>query len=483
MRVLGARTAGRAVPIFLCLALLVIAAPAAALAAAPFTRAFTDDVWFTGSSQGNANWVARTSATGAKLVLLEVDWSSVAPTAPPAGANLASPAAPNYDFSGLDGRIKEFSGSGVAVALLVTDAPSWAEGPGGSADLRARGAWEPNPTAFGEFATALARRYSGTYPDPMRPGRTLPRVRYFQAWAEANFIVHLAPQWQQQGGKLVATGPLIYRKMLNAFYSGVKSVQPSDFVVTTGFGPYGDPPGVCPPSEAGNGCRIPPAEFARDLLCLSGHSLQPQSCPDPAHFDALAMDPYEVGAPSLPAYNADDVTAPDLWKLTRVLNKAVSVGTAMPRAHKQLWVTEFSYDSRPPNPTGVSLATQAHWLEQAFYIFWKQGVSTAVWYLVSDQTGTNYKAEYYSGVYFANGARKPSFEAFRFPFVVSGSTVWGISPRSGPVLIQRQQGRRWTTLLRLHASAGGVFVHSISARLTGNFRAVADLETSLVWHR
>src|SRR5207248_1147368 len=112
-------------------------------------------------------------------------------------------------------------------------------------------------------------------------------------------------------------------------------------------------------------CRMRPIMFTRGLLCLSGQSLRSKPCPDPAHFDAIAIDPYEVGNPSTRAVNVDDVSVPDLGKLTRVVRKAVSAGRALPRRPKQLWVTEFGYDSNPPNPTAVSLATQARWLDQA----------------------------------------------------------------------------------------------------------------------
>jgi hypothetical protein len=313
-------------------------------------------------------------------------------------------------------------------------------------------------------------------------------VRYFQAWAEANFSIHLAPQWVKSGGGWAPAAPTIYRNLLNAFYAGIKSVHSDNLVITTGFGPYGDlQPGTCTNGIQGTGCRIPPAMFARELVCLHGRAMRAEACPSPAHFDAMAIDPYEVGGPTTHAANADDVSVPDLGKLTRIVNKAVPLGRALPRGHKQLWVTEFGYDSNPPNPGGVSLATQARWLEQALYTFWSQGVSTAVWYLIRDQAPAFDSLHYYTGLYFFNGAPKPSFEAFRFPFVVLPSgrklNAWGISPRSGTVAVQRQQGRSWTTLFRTRVSAGGTFVRGISASLHGNFRAVVGDESSLVWSR
>ena len=458
--------------------------PAPANAAQPLTTGLTDDVWFGGAPA----WVSRAESARAGLILLELDWASAEPSRPPTNVDPADPRGPEFSFSQYDAVVRELASSGLKLAFLVTDAPRWAEAPGGPANFEADGAWKPNAAALGQFAAALARRYSGSYPDPLVPGQTLPRVHDFQAWAEANFSVHLAPQWTRQGRSWAPTGPSLYRGLLNAFYAGIKSVRSDDSVITTGFGPYGDQAGGCPGSQGvGAGCRMRPALFARELLCLHGEGLAPESCPSPAHFDVLASDPYQVSSPTTPAYNIDDVSSPDLGKLTRELNQAVRLGRALPRGKKQLWVTEFSYDSNPPNPFAVSLATQARWLEEAFYFFWKQGVSTVGWYLLRDQTATFKPNAYYSGLFYYDGVAKPAFEAFRFPFVVwpSGSraTVWGIAPRSGRLAVEHRVRAKWKTLFTLRVSAGSTFARTITGGLRGSFRAVVAAESSLVWSR
>jgi hypothetical protein len=199
----------------------------------------------------------------------------------------------------------------------------------------------------------------------------------------------------------------------------------------------------------------------------------------------MAIDPYEVGGPGTHAMNIDDVSVPDLGKLTRIQNRAVSVGRALPGRHKQLWVTEFGYDSNPPNPGGVSLTRQAMFLEQAMYTFWQEGVSTAVWYLIRDQAAGFAQNTYYTGLYFYNGTAKPVVEAFRFPFLLwpSGThnQVWGIAPHSGSLVVQRKVGNSWKTLFHTGVSAGNVFTRNVSAGLHGSFRAMVGGETSLVW--
>jgi hypothetical protein len=485
MSLLGAHRSVRAgaAACALLSAFVLLANAPVARAARPLTTALTDSVWF----DGGPSWFQKTIATRARVALLEVDWLSVEPSAPAPGVNPTDPSGPQFRFAYLDAVVRQLAANGIAPAFLVSDAPAWAEAAGGPTLFETAGAWKPNAVAYGQLAAALAERYSGSYPDPLNAGVALPRVRYFQAWAEANFSVHLAPQWTRSGNHWTPTGPVLYRSLLNAFYAGVKGVHSDDVVITTGFGPYGDPPGSCGNREVGNGCRMRPAMFARELMCLKGAALQPEACPTPAHFDALAMDPYQVASPTTPAFNADDISSADLGKLTRIVAKAVGVGRALPRAHKQLWVTEFSYDSNPPNPTGVSLATQARWLEEAFYVFWKQGVSTVVWYLLRDQTARYEPNGYYSGVFYYNGVAKPAFEAFRFPFVVwpikRRATVWGISPQSGRLLIQRRGRSSWKTLFTLRVSSGSVFTRTIPATLRGSFRAVVAGESSLAWSR
>lgn len=457
--------------------------PATAGASRSITRAVTDNIWFAGESQPYSPqyWVTKTTASGARIVLIELDWESVAHNAPTAGSP-TSPGNPGYDFAGyMDPVVQMLSRAGLQVDLLITDAPSWAEAPGGPARFMARGAWKPNAHALGQFAQAVAARYSGHFDG-------LPRVPYLQAWAEANFDVHLAPQWVQSGGRWVPYAPGMYRTMLNEFYNGVKAGDPSASVITTGFGPFGDSPGGCRNGEVGPGCRMPPAAFARNLLCLSG-SLKPLPCPAPAHFDVMAADPYEVGSPTTHAIGTDNISAPDLGRISQPMMKAVATGRALPHAKKRLWVTEFSYDSKPANPYGLSPATQAKWLEESYFVFWEQNVNTAVWYLLRDEA-PSYKASpssYFSGIYLYNGRPKPSLRAMQFPFVVMpwGKRVnaWGIAPTGGTVLVQKKTGRSWRTLYRQHAAPGGVFVRRVSKKLHGKFRAKVGRNISLIWSR
>jgi hypothetical protein len=455
-------------------AILAFADRADAAPPATFTTGFADPIYLNPLT-ANA-WFDRTRAAGAQVVLLPVNWAGIAPQPPASGTDPSDPANPGYDWTTLDAAVRGATAHGLTVAFSVASSggPSWADGPNRPASA-VPGTWRPNASAFGAFARALARRYSGSF----NPGTgTLPRVRYYQGWGEPNLGDHLAPQWIRANGRWVPESPVIYRGLLNAFYSGVKSVDRSDVVISAGTAPFGDPPG---------GQRIPPAEFVRELLCLHGWGLKPEPCPHPAHFDILAHHPYSIGGPTQPAINPDDVSVPDMWKLTRALKAAERSGRVLPRGPKRVWVTEFSWDSRPPDPNGVPVMKRARWLEDAFYILWKQGVDTITWYLIADQLPVpNYGSTYQSGIYFANGRPKPGLEAFRFPFVVASGargrdSVWGDPPTSGTVLVQARRGRHWSTILRFHARTRRVFLQLIKLRGRPQLRARIGGQTSLSW--
>jgi hypothetical protein len=171
-----------------------------------------------------------------------------------------------------------------------------------------------------------------------------------------------------------------------------------------------------------------PALFWRTLLCLNGQRLRPAPCSDPAHFDIAAHNPIDASGPNVGAQNIDDISTPDLGRLKRILSRARRTGRSQPAGRKPLWATEFWWDSNPPDPNGVSVQTQAHWLEQALYLFWKQGVKRAVWFQIRDQPPVpDYASTYQTGLFQLDGTPKLAYQAFRFPFVADRlrRRLWG----------------------------------------------------------
>ncbi len=451
----------------------LVATPALAGAPPPLQIGFSDGIF---TSQAGPVWLGRAAAAGADVVRIDIGWVAPDTQRRPRGFNAENPASPFYDFKESDAAVEAATSHNLRVILTFTGAPPWAEGPHPPKQA-APGSWEPRPRAIREYAIALARRYSGRFPDPGDPLRTLPRVWAFQLWNEPNLSLYLAPQWQGNRPE----SPLLYRAMLNAFYSGIKSVDRGALVVTAGTAPFGD--------AGPGGQRIMPAFFWRVVLCQqqSRGLLASTHCSDPPHFDVLAHHPYSVGEPSTKALNPDDVSIPDMWKLARILRAAERDGDALPRIHHPLWVTETGYNTRPPNPQGVPVAEDARWLDQTLELLWSQGVSLVDWYLIVDQPpGQSYFDSSQSGVYYADGSPKPALAAFRFPVYAwrAGDEVevWGRSPAQGELSIDTASaGGRWHAVDALSLAAHATFITHFIDTSEVTVRAATAGETSLAW--
>jgi len=412
--------------------------------------------------------LARIRATGASVVRIPVEWRYIVSADPPVGFDATDPASSVYDFSAVDAAVRDTVAAGLDPLLVITRAPSFAEAPA-RWPYAYPGSWAPNPVAFAQFATGVARRFSGTFPDPLEPGRALPRVRLFEAWNEPNLARYLEPQWVVERGKWRAFSPLVYRQLLNGFYAAVKAVEPSDVVIAGGVAPNGDPDGVG---------RMTPLRFLRALLCLEagGHA----GCPDPPHFDVLAFHPLSFENPDRQAYSSQDVAISDIAKVTTLLAAAEHAGTALPRAHKALWVTELNWESDPPSATGVPNRLQAAWISRALHRLWIAGTQLVDWQFLIDPypgvqlatpTGGMIQVSRPAGLYSAGtggdlrlAEPKPFLRGFSFPFDPlrvdsSHVRVWALlmRPRQ-PVLLQRQTsaGGAWRTIARLHANRAGV---------------------------
>jgi hypothetical protein len=458
----------------LAFAVSAILVPPSAWAARPLALGFSDSA-FTGPE--GAFWLQRSASAGAGYVRINIGWPAPNTPAKPAGFDARNPADPHYNFTAADAAIRRASALGLRILANFTGAPEWAEGPGIPPGAPP-GSWRPDLGALRDYAIALGRRYSGRFPDPANPGHTLPRVAAFQVWNEPNLNQYLNPQWVGTN----ATAPTMYRAMLNAFYAGLKSVDPSALVVTAGTAPFGDP--------EPDGARIMPALFWRDVLCLrktSAGGLAGTACPDPAHFDVLAHDMYSWGSPSTHALWPDDVAIPDVGKLTRVLRAAERTGRALPRLRHPLWITEVGYNSKPPNPFGVPVARQANWLAETLAELWREGASAVFWEQVGDQPPVpNYGTTSQSGVYYLDGQPKPALAAFRFPLVAwrtpgSSVDVWGRSPARGRLEIQEKAGARWRTLRVISVGRGSTFLERIGGTQGTELRARVVGDASRVW--
>lgn len=433
--------------------------------------------------------MTRIRETGATVVRIPVDWRDVVAPDPPPGFEAANPASPDYAFAPIDAAVLSAVSAGLTPLLVVSHAPAFAEAPH-RWPYAYPGSWAPSPGALAEFATALARRYDGSFPDLLAPGAVLPRVSLFQAWNEPNLARYLEPQWVAVDGRWSAFSPLLYRQMLNAFYAGVKSVQPAATVLAAGVAPDGDPEGTG---------RMAPVRFLRALLCVPADGRSPgagragASCPEPAYFDVLDFHPLSVGNPDVPAPSSLEVAISDAGKITGLLRQAERLHTALPAGAKQVWVTELNWESAPQSPQGVPADLQASWISRALHRLWVAGVSLVAWQFLVDPypgvraaTPTGGGVEYPrpAGLYSAgvdgnpeSAKPKPFLRGFTFPFDPLRVNkrqvrVWALLMHPGqPVLLQRQtRGGAWRTVVHLHAGRNAVLNVLVAMRGAAHLR-------------
>jgi hypothetical protein len=411
--------------------------------------------------------------SGAEIMRVTAYWHIIAPQTEPETWTPTDPYDPNYNWTSIDREVVLAHNAGLEPMVQVYNAPRWAQGCDSGPDSPC----DPDPVAMGQFAKALATRYSG-----LEPG--LPRVRYWEPQNEPNLSFFFNPQFRN--GKPVS--PEIYRALLNRFAANVKSVHADNIVVTAGFAPLERP-----------GASIGPLEFVRRLLCMRGRA-KPRpipGCNAKATFDVLATNPYTTGGPTHKAAGADDVSLGDLPEMRRLLRAAEAAGRIKSDLDPvPFWVTEFGWDTRPPDPGGLPPKIHARWTAEAMYRAWLAGVSAFFWYQIrdDDREGRPHNETVQSGLYLrgrtpAGDRPKLALKAFRFPFVAFGSKrgvrVWGRTRDSEParVAIEARNGGGWRRIGFAQADRDGVFHKLIRSRVgrskNGSIRARVGSERSV----
>jgi hypothetical protein len=394
----------------------------------------------------------RVKAAGTRAVRLVMFWRFVAPDGTssqrPAGFVASDPGSIGYKWGSIDSQVVLAKQNGLEPIISIQLVPGWAE----RSAQGSPGTRSPDLDELAGFVRAAAVRYGGAFSG-------LPRVRYWQAWNEPNLSIFLSPQ-----------SPDLYRRMVNRFAGAVRSVHADNVVVAGGLAPFGFP-----------GTAVPPLQFMRELLCVSEGATPRPTCGDKIAFDVWSHHPYTTGGPTRKAQNPDDASLGDLPEMRRVLEAAIRAGHVESRGKVRFWVTEFSWDSSPPDPIAIPTRLHARWVSEALYRMWQAGVSLVTWFSLRDEALA--ESEFQSGLYlrrgpgYASATAKLSLRAFRFPFVAfpsrGGVLVWGRTPagRPGAVLVERKTGKSWTLVRRLTTNRYGIFSRRFAGRMTGPLRA------------
>jgi hypothetical protein len=470
------------------LALLAVAAPPAVASRTQESTFQDDNHLIYATNDVVANTMDRLKALGADRLRITVLWSAIAPdlgsTSKPAGFDGADPgdyppgAWDNYD------RVVQYAADrGLALNFNITiPGPLWAMGASPRGDIANR--YAPSAAEFGDFVRAVARRY--------------PQVNYWTIQNEPNQPGWLDPQWVRSGKRWVEAAPSAYRGMVDAAWSALQDTGHGSDTILIG---ETAPKGV---SVRGITRALSPGRFIKRLFCLDDHlqllrgaAATARGCPpsnSPGAFRAAhpglfgatgyAHHPYElIFAPNRPPRHSDWYTIANLPKLHGLLRR---VRARFGAGSMPLYLTEFGYQTHPPDPLGVSPGRQARYLNQAEYLAYRsRAVRTLSQFLLYDD-GPPFAMTFQSGLDYSDGTAKPSLAAYRFPLFLPSPVVrrggrlhvWGllrVAPNGQPhrvdVLFRARGARHYHRIARVRTQAARGYVdRRVRVRRSGLIR-------------
>jgi hypothetical protein len=394
--------------------LLLVLAPSAGASSAQESIFQSDQLLTQSGTAVQQQTLNELDSLGVDTIRALALWNRFAPSARsthrPAGFDGADPAA--YDFSILRSLIDGARARGMTVILTpTTPAPAWASGCSGT--IATRESCRPSPTEFGRFVHAL--------------GAAFPAQRRWAIMNEPNVYTWLQPQYVRRSGRLVPEAARLFRGLVTSAMSALRA---------TGHGAGRDLVIVGETAPAGVSTVTPiarrstaTATFLRGFLCLSasnrrltGADARNLGCsgtfPRMTFANGIATHPYGRGGSQSPLIRArsDEITLSSLSRLSAIAAAARRYGRV---SHSLgLWLTEHGFQTNPPdNRLGVSLSTQAAWINLSEYLAYKSpGVRGLAQYLLKDDRSID---GFQTGLEYASGRVKPSYAAYRLPLWVA----------------------------------------------------------------
>lgn len=311
--------------------------------------------------------VPQLHSLGVDVLQVQVQWSKTARTRP---RDPTDPNDPAYTWPPeLASTAAQAGKSGIQMAIMVKDAPSWANG--GRASQ-----WAPSRDAdYADFLTAAARRY--------------PAVRRWMIWGEVNRGQDFQPMPPNS-----PTGPRRYATLLAAAYKALKATDPRNIVIGGMTFTYG---------------VVRPPDFLRWMRLPSG-ALPP--------LDEWGHNPYSRRRPELNAPvsypGARDMG--DMPLFATEVHNAYRASPLFRKSGPQLWLSEFTVSSDRPN-RAFSFATsredQARWLSSAFDVAMRtDGVVGLGWFNLLDDPRSQPQG-LTTGLLTDSGTPKPAYSAYR----------------------------------------------------------------------
>jgi hypothetical protein len=389
--------------------------------ASPYIRyGVQDDAYLAGSGESLEPNLKMLDRLGVKLVRFTINWRQVASRKP---ARAGNPADPAYNWSRTDAVLNGLRKHRIAVLVTLYGVPAWANG-GKAANGIPR-----SKSSFAAFALAAARRY--------------PWLRMWEIWNEPNLRRFLSPN-----------SPALYvQRLLNPTYAALHALNRSNRVAGGATSPRPTPSGLSP------------VAFMRGMRAAH------------ARLDAYAHHPYPVTRGETPSgfahgacrYCKGVLTLANLPLLLKEVRRDFGA--------KRIWLTEYGYQTNPPDRFGVSSARQSQYVsEAALRAKSARFVDVLIHFMVRDEPALS---GWQSGFLTRFGALKPAFFGYMLPIAQvsrlgSRTTIWGqVRPGYGRQTynLQRLVRGHWVTVAGYRrTNARGSFVRLVKAVRGTRFR-------------
>ena len=332
-----------------------------------------------------------------------------------------------FDWRDYDPVVDGLHEHGIETMLTLYSTPVWANGRRGTNWAPTRG------STFAEFARRAAIRYRS--------------VRRWLIWNEPN-----QQRWLQP------TTPQVYvDRLLNPAYAAIHRVRPRALVGG----------GVTAPRASTGG--VSPVDWIKGMAAAH------------ARLDAYAHNPYPLNRNETPSTggcdHCDTITMATLERLVTDVEEAFG-------ARKRIWLTEFGYQTDPPDPwLGVPWAKQTLYIgEGALRALLAPRVDMLIQFLVRDEPEIG---RWQSGVLTIGGRMKPAYAALRIPFALQSrvglkTTLWA-QIRPGRSVqryrLQRLSGGRWLPVGGTARTSGGGFLTRVVQAAPGARFRIVQLAT------
>ena len=322
---------------------------------------------------------------------------------------------------------------------------------GGYSNLALSCMWKPDRDQFEQLAQAVATRYKG-------------QVEYYSLWNEPNLEHYLYPQWSRAGRSTIDLGGKMLRELWTSGYRGITAADPAvkDKVL------FGETAAISSPMDT-----------LYAALCLNqsgrpykqGRTRRLMGCnkPSQAAHRGPGRAPVQQGRGGLGvhALGHQGLHVHGLHQPghPRAAPRPSSY-RRIPRG-RGVYITEFGFQSNPPDKKGLSLRGHARALNESDRLFYgDKRIRAVAQFELYDVPELKDDDVYNTGLRTQAGKLKPSWGAYRMPLVVTKLSanqveVWGqvrpANDRTQVALFAARKGAKFARIGAPRTNASGYF--------------------------